>query len=367
MTWVTERVVAGEIASAAEARMAQLEFNWSWAQTPKLTGSYAAETNGPGAGLGHYFGSATSIRMGYWFSSRGWVDEQDMKLVFATRVSDDPGVDEIDCFQIKLDWTSHAIGLWEYYDSLGGYIHNQSNYDIRALLGRLYDWQHHSLFYEPSTGTVKFWVNGELFIDSTLTVAEEAKFIYAAAHGNIANSGGLISIDDLYFDSSTISESSTIPPARRYYNASPDGAGNYSQWTPLSGSNYQNVDDVGAPDDDSTYVSSGSDSEIDTYTFSALVDVYPDITIDGAVVQAYCRTSPLDGIASIKLRDRLSGVDDESDAKRVFMEKKGQPSGETFWDWCVLSGWFPTDPSSATWTESNFNSAEFGIESSGII
>ena len=367
MAWDTERIVAGEIASPAEARMAQLAYDWTWASTPDHTGSYAPKTVGPGAGLGHNYTGATSIRLGYWLNFSGWAGESDIKIIYGTRVSDDPGITETPCFQIKLDFDSHGVALWEYYDSLGGYIHNQTNFDIRAFLGRPYDWQHHSFFYIPSTGEISFWVNGELFIDATLTVAKAAKFVYAAAHGSFANSGGLVSIDDLYFDRSESVETASIPPARRYYPASPDGAGNYTQWTPNAGSNYQAVDDIGVPDDDTTTVSTGSNGDIDTYTFAALLNIYPDITVDGVAVQAYCRTSPVEGTAYVQLVTRLSGVDGKSDAKRISGEKAAIFPTETYLDWCVLTGWFPTDPSSATWTESNFNSAEFGIESSGII
>lgn len=44
----------------------------------------------------------------------------------------------------------------------------------------------------------------------------------------------------------------------------PSGAGNYSQFTPSAGSNYQNVDDT-ANDGDSTYNASGTLNQIDTY------------------------------------------------------------------------------------------------------
>ena len=106
---------------------------------------------------------------------------------------------------------------------------------------------------------------------------------------------------------------------------------------------------------------------IDTYDFENLANVYPEIEVDGIIVQAYARRSPLEGIGSIKLKTRLAGVDDTSGVKRVYQEKEAQYAEETFLDWFVVSGWFPTDPSAVAWTESNFNSAEFGIESAGII
>lgn len=49
----------------------------------------------------------------------------------------------------------------------------------------------------------------------------------------------------------------------------PESAGATSGWTPLSGQNYTNVDDV-TPDDDTTYVSTGVAGTIDTYAMNDL-------------------------------------------------------------------------------------------------
>src|SRR5262249_36678260 len=49
----------------------------------------------------------------------------------------------------------------------------------------------------------------------------------------------------------------------------PNGAGNYAQWTPSTGSNFQNVDE-NPPNDDSDYNSSSTAGQIDTFNYSNL-------------------------------------------------------------------------------------------------
>jgi hypothetical protein len=52
----------------------------------------------------------------------------------------------------------------------------------------------------------------------------------------------------------------------------PTGSGNNSQWSPLSGSNWENVED-GTPDYDTSYVYASLDGAIDTYTYSDMTAV----------------------------------------------------------------------------------------------
>lgn len=49
----------------------------------------------------------------------------------------------------------------------------------------------------------------------------------------------------------------------------PSGAGNYTQWTPSTGSNWQNVDDA-VPDDDTTYNESATAGQKDSFTLPSL-------------------------------------------------------------------------------------------------
>lgn len=54
----------------------------------------------------------------------------------------------------------------------------------------------------------------------------------------------------------------------RVYHKLPNGAGNYAQWTPSAGANYQNVDE-NPPDSDTTYNSSSTAAQKDSFAFSS--------------------------------------------------------------------------------------------------
>ena len=54
---------------------------------------------------------------------------------------------------------------------------------------------------------------------------------------------------------------------RRVYLKLADGAGNYAEWTPSAGANWQNIDDA-AQDGDTTYNSSGTPGQKDSFAFA---------------------------------------------------------------------------------------------------
>lgn len=65
----------------------------------------------------------------------------------------------------------------------------------------------------------------------------------------------------------------------------PDGAGATTGWTPFSGANYTNVDDT-TPDNDTTYVSTGSAGTIDTYSMSDLAATTGSVKAVQTVIDA---------------------------------------------------------------------------------
>lgn len=73
--------------------------------------------------------------------------------------------------------------------------------------------------------------------------------------------------DDIYICDSSGGSSNDFLGDSFVEGLSPNGAGNYSQFTPSTGSNWQNVDDN---DDDTTYNESQTVNQIDTYTYQDL-------------------------------------------------------------------------------------------------
>ena len=80
-------------------------------------------------------------------------------------------------------------------------------------------------------------------------------------------------IDDLYvLDTTGSAPHNDFLGDVRVRTLYPDGAGSSTQWTPSAGSNYQNVDETGTADGDTTYNSSSTAAQKDLFTFSNLPD-----------------------------------------------------------------------------------------------
>jgi len=158
--------------------------------------------------------------------------------------------------------------------------------------------------------------------------------------------GGYLRLDDLYIADDDFQGDCRIDTLW------PDGAGNYSQWTPTpSGtSNYANVDDANDQDDDSTYNSTDVLNEIDSYTFDNLTP------ISGANILAVAlnlalrkddagqrKFTPLIRISSTDYTGtELDGYDNYKTRQEIFENP-------------------PSDPSSA-WSDSDVNGAEYGVK-----
>lgn len=127
----------------------------------------------------------------------------------------------------------------------------------------------------------------------------------------------------------------------------PSGAGNYTQFTPSTGSNYTCVDETTPNTTD--YVSSATSGNRDSYAFADLAALGSE-SIYGVQVNAYAQKSDA-GTRSLGTMVRLSGTD--ADGASVGL-------GTTTYSY--ISQVFEKDPSAAAWTEANVNAAEFGVK-----
>lgn len=126
----------------------------------------------------------------------------------------------------------------------------------------------------------------------------------------------------------------------------PDGAGNYSQWTPNSGSNWAAVDE-NTPDGDSTYVLATSTALRDSYTFSNIQSITQNPLAVQVWNHARYKDAPLD-VASFVRR----GVTD-SDGSFTTPSGGYQTRAVTIWEDDPIAG--------SNWTVSNVNNSEFGV------
>jgi hypothetical protein len=70
--------------------------------------------------------------------------------------------------------------------------------------------------------------------------------------------------DDVMINDTSGNSDNSLVGNSRIFAMRPNAAGSKTEWTPLSGNNYENVDEV-VVDDDTTYVSTDTNNEVDLY------------------------------------------------------------------------------------------------------
>lgn len=261
---------------------------------------------------------------------------------------------------------------------IAGFQYNDSNIQIpfssiAFSLGPTDTWLHiGATFYLSATNgfvslyidglQVASWTGNTVIYSKNSTVANTSiDGVYA--HGAITSwpqlsmSGSWTNysyIDDLYVDKWDNSSGLVDAPVplRRFLYAFPNGAGTYSQWTPSANSNWQNVDEI-PPNNDTDYNKATIAGLKDTYQYSNIT-LPPDHAIRAVIPTAYARKTD-------------AGVD----SRIRFVSKTGstEMTGDSMFlpvSYGFVSQRFEKQPDGISpWTETAFNSAEFGIESSG--
>lgn len=131
-----------------------------------------------------------------------------------------------------------------------------------------------------TTGSFELRLNGatelsQVNIDTQATANASADTV---ALMQVTGVSGSFDYDDFYICDSTGTQNNDFLGDIRVTVIFPSAAGNYSQWTPLVGLNYTDVDES-SPNDDTDYVSSSTVGQIDTYTFT-------DLTTTAATIKA---------------------------------------------------------------------------------
>lgn len=127
----------------------------------------------------------------------------------------------------------------------------------------------------------------------------------------------------------------------------PTAAGNSTQLTPLSGSNYSNVNSI--PYNDATYNSHATSGNEDTYAYADLLNT--SVTVYG--VQLSTRLAKSDaGAKSAKTMTRSGGTD--------YLSAASVSPGTGFSETLQLSELDPD--TSSQWTATGVNAAQFGVK-----
>jgi len=185
--------------------------------------------------------------------------------------------------------------------------------------------------FTNSGGTTELQLDGQL----------EATFSGDTTNGgtgittvNIEGDGNPVcTYDDLYVCDDTGTENNDFLGPIKIESISPDGDGANTDFTPLSGANYTNVDET-ISDEDTSYVSSSTNNDKDTYTF-------PNLTDSGAILGIQnVTTCTKQGAGNIEISDvvRVDGTDYLGDDIAVpagylqtILVRETNPATETTW------------------------------------
>jgi len=130
------------------------------------------------------------------------------------------------------------------------------------------------------------------------------------------------------------------------YGLFPEGAGNYTQWTPSAGANYECVDEV-PPNDDTDYVADDTVGHKDTYEMEDLVPTDGGITAVQWIARAKLSAA---GSGNFQRLLRYSGVDYNGSDLAVDTSYK---YFQEIFDQC---------PDATDWSIAKVNALEAGVE-----
>lgn len=191
---------------------------------------------------------------------------------------------------------------------------------------------------DPVSGWVNVYINGLLKLSYSGDTGDvdivEMYFGKVAAPSTCE-----FHMDDVYLDDTTGEGAPALPPLLRFYYVSPNGAGNYTQWTPSAGSNYQCVDEI--PPDDADYVETNVVDEFDSYAM-ATITLEAAQTLYAVIPTVYARRYDL--TEQLALGTRYSATDlVGSDqllvtAEKFYFERQTTKPGGGAWDQSALDG-----------------------------
>lgn len=210
-------------------------------------------------------------------------------------------------------------------------------------------WTHIELrvWIDNSVGRITVKVNGATGIDFTGDTQNAGTGVVSAIYIQNSSNNGALYYDDLYVYSITDFAADPWVGDARIFSMSPDSVGNYSQWSPISGSvNYQNVDEQ-TTDGDTTYVFASVSGTMDSYGFS---DMSASGTVTGIVAWWTARKDDA-GTRMLAPLCRRNSIDALGTA---FALADGYALYNQVWE---------VDPTiSGSWSLANLNATEFGMK-----
>jgi hypothetical protein len=195
-----------------------------------------------------------------------------------------------------------------------------------------------------STGAVDVYLNGASVI--SLSGVDTKNTAIAGATSVRFTGPNAFSNPYLYIDDVVISDTYAQIGAAIVQTLYPTGAGATTQWTPSAGANYAAVDET-TGDGDTTYVSTSTLNNIDTYTFG-------DLTANSGAVLAVAVN--IVGRADAGGSPQVTPVLRPGSTDRLgtgVAQTATYANGQSIWE---------SNPDGGSWTEAAVNASEAGIK-----
>jgi len=197
-----------------------------------------------------------------------------------------------------------------------------------------------------SAGTYEVRIDNADWVSGTGVDTQPGSNAYHTAVRLGALFGGQARYDDMYVLDASGSENNDFLGNRQVVPLRPDGDGDLSDWTPSTGNNYENVDDV-QRDDDTTYNETNTANDVDLYDYADSTGL---ATINGVMITTCVRVTT--GSMDMKTVIKSGSTTDES-----------SPATITQQAYVSKTYLAEQDPNTAAaWTPTNLNAAQFGIE-----
>jgi hypothetical protein len=205
------------------------------------------------------------------------------------------------------------------------------------------------LIASGATGSYELRIDGnvELGPTSSVQTSSAANVTYLRLNNTSSGAGGSNwTADDLVVQDWSVAGVDFLGDVR-VAALVPTGAGNYTQFSPSAGSNYQNVDDA-TPDGDTTYNSDATVGDKDSF-------VMDNLPTNGTpyIVQSFLQARKDDaGARTARQFLRISGSDYEGTTKTLSDSHQG-PTFVDIWN---------SDPSGGAWNQTKVDGLEAGYK-----
>ena len=200
--------------------------------------------------------------------------------------------------------------------------------------------------YEVHINTIQEAALTASSVDTTATANNYANQVWIGGGATTNASSG--DHDDFYVCDNSGTQNNSFLGDIKVLALFPNGAGNYSQWTPSSAvANYTTVDET-TPNDDTDYNASSTAGQLDSYAFQ---DILASGIVKAVTVIARLRTDDAN-IRTVQPLTRISATDYTGNSWTV---------GGTTYTYFEYT-WELSPASASAWTTSEITNAEFGVK-----